>query len=224
METVKPKPSAAPRWLDEAGLLRRPAAMLLGCVAGAALVLGVSTWLRSHAENELSQAQRQRAASAARLFNVGVEKQELAQYGPRFAQLQAAGMIGAEQRLRWIETVKNSRNRHRLVSADYEIEPQQAVGGAAPLVLGGLHLRASRMRLELGMAHELDLFNMLADLRAAGPYTVQECRIRRNEGVEGVADGAAARQNASCTLLWLTLGEPPAAAADAPATADGSLE
>lgn len=206
METVKNKASAL-AWQDELHLLRRPAALLLGCLVGALLVLAASNWLRSHAESELAQARQLRDASAARLHNVGIEKQELTQFAPRFAQLQAGGMIGDENRLAWIEAIKASQAGRKLVSADYEIEPQQPVSGALPLLQGDLHLRASRMRLELGMVHELDLFNLLGDLRAAGPYTVQGCQVRRND-VPAEAVGVA-RLTANCTLIWLTLGGPP---------------
>lgn len=207
MEAVKPKTPPAPAWQDELDLLRRPAGMLAGCLAGAAIVLLVSNWLRSSSEAELARAQQLRSASAARLHNVGIERQELARFGPRFAQLQAGGLIGDENRLAWIEAIRTSQASRKLVSANYEIEPQQPVSGELALLTGDYHLRASRMRLELGMVHELDMFNLLGDLRAAGPFTVQECRIRRND-VPQEAVGVA-RLTGNCTLVWLTLGAPP---------------
>jgi len=206
MESVKPK-QAAPTWTDELALLARPAALLLVCLSVAAVALTLSSWLRTTAQAELAEAAVARDASATRLRNVAIEKQELAEYGPRFALLRSGGMIGDEPRLRWIEAIKQSQLERKLISADYDIEPQQAVHAGAPMMLGDYHLRASRMRLALGMVHELDLFNTLADLRAAGPYTVQDCQIKRNE-VPAEAVGVA-RLSASCTLIWLTLGGPP---------------
>lgn len=208
MEAMKTKAPPAPTWRDELDLLRRPAGMLAGCLAGAFVVLLVATWLRSSAEADLARAQQLRAASAARLQNVALEQQELTRFAPRFAQLQAGGLIGDENRLAWIEAIKASQAGRKLVSANYEIEPQQPVNGELTLLQGDYHLRASRMRLELGLVHELDLFNLLGDLRAAGPFTVQECRVRRNDvPLEAVA---VARLSANCTLVWLTLGAPPA--------------
>lgn len=208
---MKPNPPAAPTWRDELHLLARPAAILLACVLGAAVALGASNWYRGRAEAALAQAQLARTASAARFHNVETDKLELTRYAPRFAQLQASGMIGDENRLAWIETIRQIQTSRKLVSASFEIEPQQAVASPVPLNYGDYQLRGSRMHLELGMVHELDLFNFIDDLRAAGLFTVQDCRIRRND-IPAEAVGLA-RLNASCTLVWLTLGAAPQAPA-----------
>ena len=208
---MKPKAPAAPAWRDELPLLSKSAGLLLGCLALAALLLVVSSWLRARAEAALADAVQVRAVSAARFQNVEIEKQELALFAPRFAQLQATGMIGDENRLAWIETVKQIQTGRRLISASYEVEPQQAVVSPTPLALGDYQLRASRMRLELGMVHELDLFNVLGDLRNAGRFTVQDCQVKRKDvPLEAVG---LPRLTAACTLVWLTLGGAPQPAA-----------
>ncbi len=193
-----------PTWRDELDLLARPAGILLACLLGAIALLVASGWYCGRAQAALAQATQTRADSAARFRNVETDKRELAQYGPRFAQLQASGMIGDENRLAWIETIRQIQTSRKLVSASFEIEPQQAVGA---LTYGQYQLRGSRMHIELGMVHELDLFNFIDDLRAAGLFTVQECRIRRND-VPAEAVGLA-RLTANCTLIWLTLGSAP---------------
>ncbi|MFP5393019.1 MAG: hypothetical protein ACLGI6_15970, partial [Gammaproteobacteria bacterium] len=127
------------------------------------------------------------------------------------AQLQAAGLIGNENRLAWIEAIRRIQQNRKLVSASYEIEPQQAIAAEPPLVFGKYQLRGSRMRVELGMVHELDMFNFIDDLRTVGLFTVQDCEIKRND-VPAEAVGIA-RFTATCTLVWLTLGGAPQAAA-----------
>jgi hypothetical protein len=54
----------------------------------------------------------------------------------------------------------------------------------------------------------MDLFNLLDDLRAAGLYTVQDCRIKRLEVAPDAA--VAPRLTSDCTLAWVTLGPAPA--------------
>ncbi len=208
---MKSKPPAAPTWRDELALLSPAAGMLAGCVAAAVVLLALAGWYRARQEAALAHAVQARAASAARIRDIETDRQDLAQFAPRFALLQAGGMIGDENRLAWIEAIKRIQNSRKLVSASYEIEPQQTIAAKVPLALGSYQLRGSRMHVELGMVHELDMFNFLDDLRAAGLFTVQDCQIKRND-IPAEAVGLA-RLSASCTLIWLTLGGAPQAVA-----------
>ena len=71
--------------------------------------------------------------------------------------------------------------------------------------MGQYQLRGSRMQLHLDLLHELDLLNLLDDLRQAGYFAVQECTLKRN-GAGGPPAGATSALSADCSLLWLTLG------------------
>ncbi|NHZ39615.1 hypothetical protein [Massilia aquatica] len=193
----------APTWRDELNLIAAPARLCAGVLLGAALLVGAASWYRAQQAGELAQAAQVRATAAGRFQNVESEKQDIAIYQPRFMELQADGLIGDENRLAWIETIKAIQGKRKLVSASYEIEPQQALVFAAPMALGDYRLRGSRMRVELGLVHELDLFHFIDDLRAAGRFTVQDCKMKRTEApAESVG---VARLTANCTLVFLTL-------------------
>ncbi len=199
----KPAEAMAPTWRDELGLITAPARLCAGVLLGAALLVGAASWYRAQQAGELAQAAQVRGAASGRFQNVESEKQDIAIYQPRFMELQAGGLIGDENRLAWIETIKAIQGNRKLVSASYEIEPQQALAFATPMALGDYALRGSRMRVELGLVHELDLFHFIDDLRAAGRFTVQDCRMKRTEApAESVG---VARLTANCTLVFLTL-------------------
>lgn len=221
--SVAKKPTgaaSAEALLDEFAFLRRPLLLFLLSLAAAALMVGVSNWVRSDRLQQLETTRVRHDEALARLQSAEREMEEIRLYQPRFLQLQAAGMIGTENRLAWVETIRQSQQARKLLSVTYEIEPQQLVNLSAPIALGDYQLRASRMILHAALLHEMDLFTLLDDLNTAGLYTVQDCRIRRTEAPAEVA--LSPRMAADCTLVWLTLGNPPAVPAAPPPTTMGT--
>ena len=193
---------------DEFAFLRRPLLMFVGVLLGAALLVGASDWMRGDRAQTLAATRALHDTALARLHSAEREMQEIRTYQPRFLQLQATGMVGVENRLAWVETIDRSQEMRKLPSVTYEIEPQQSVNLSAPMPLGDYQLRASRMMLRAGLLHEMDLFNLLDDLSHAGLYTVQDCRIRRTQVTTDAA--LSPRMVSDCTLVWVTLGPPPA--------------
>lgn len=70
------------------------------------------------------------------------------------------------------------------------------------------------MRLQMDLLHEMDLLNLLDDLRQAGYFAVQDCSLKRHAAAAAAAgpgSGGVATPTlgAECELLWLTLGSAP---------------
>jgi hypothetical protein len=67
------------------------------------------------------------------------------------------------------------------------------------------------MRLQMDLLHEMDLLNLLGDLRQAGYFAVQDCTLKRHAaaGAGPGGSGTAPALGAECELLWLTLGSAP---------------
>lgn len=212
-QSKKAPGAAAYDWSDEIAALSRPLALFLAAMTAALLVLGGAGWYKDGQMAALAQAQQIRDGANERFHNVETERQEVAVYQPRFLQLQAGGMVGDENRLLWIESVGNIQRSGKLISASYEIEPQQllTMAGLMPMALGDYQLRGSRMRLQLGLVHELDLFNFIDELRGAGKFSVQQCKVKRTDVPAGSV--GVARLLADCTVIWLTLGAAPLAIA-----------
>lgn len=200
----KKKTSAQPGWRDELVLARRPALLFAAVLALSALAVGISSKAAADNEQRLAAAARVREQAWSRLRNVASEQQDIQTYQPRFVALRGAGLIGAENRLGWVETVRQAQAQRKLPSVSYDIEPQQAVTMDQPLELADYQLRASRMQLHMGLVHEMDLFGLLDDLRAVGLYSVEDCKLRRAP-IQGEA-GLAPRVLGECTLVWLSLG------------------
>lgn len=201
---ARPRQDTARRgWQDELDLIQRPLLVFAATLTLSLLLAGGAGWKRAQQDAELEQAAKARQAASSQFHNVATELNEIAAFQPRFVALRAAGLVGNENRLAWIETIKHSQSARQLPSVAYDIEPQQPLALTAPVALGDYELRGSRMRLQMALIHELDLFNLLGDLRGAGRFTVQDCKLKRNDVPQEAP--LAPRLAGDCTLVWLTL-------------------
>ncbi|WP_338761214.1 hypothetical protein [Massilia sp. METH4] len=208
MEALSSRPTATPvrlplpYWLRDFALIR--AAVTTFVITGA---IGCACVAASYLELDQSrrdeqQARGQRDAARARFLYAESEKQEIRVYQPLFVELRQRHFVGAENRLDWVDAIRQIQERRRLLPLTYEVEPQQPYRIEGRLATGDYQLRGSRMSIHMDLLHELDLFNFLGDLRQHGVFTVQECSIRR---VASGAGAPGANLSADCVLNWLTL-------------------
>lgn len=197
-----------PYWLREFALVRLAVVMAAGALSIGVVTVFVSSWYVNQAEEQRGQAQQTRDAARQRYAQVETEKREIRAFQPQFVMLRSRGLIGDENRLDWVEQIRQIQERRKLPPLSYEIEPQQAVKLDAPLPLGDYALRGSRMNLRMELLHEGDLFNFLDDLRQRSYYAVQECTLKRIGSVQNLPNTPT--MGAECKLNWLTLA--PAAA------------
>lgn len=209
----------APAWLADAGLAKRAALTLAASlVAGAAMVVS-SGMMLAHRTADMEQAQLDTDRASKHFTAIVNEYLQIRDFAPRFRQLQGSGLIGEERRLDWIEAIKQSQARRGLLPIAYSIEAQQPFRMDGVFDLGDYQLRGSRMTLHMDLLHEMDLLNLLDDLRRSGAYfAAQDCSIKRASMGGGMAAGGtqAAGLVADCTLNWLTLAVP------GPATGTGA--
>ncbi|SFV05148.1 hypothetical protein [Pseudoduganella namucuonensis] len=216
---AKKQPSAPlPWWLREFSQVRTALLVFLVVLACSVSAVVLSRWALHEAQASQTRAQQLRNEARQRYVNVETEKLEIATYQPLFAILRERGLIGQENRLEWVEAIRQVQEQRRLLPISYEIAPQQPVVMEPALDLGGYSMRGSRMKLHMDLLHEGDLFSLLSDLRARTHFTVQECAIKRAAGagnpVAAPDAPLAPALSADCTLNWLTL--TPTAAQAAP--------
>lgn len=216
----KPARAAAPLpyWLREFALIRLAVVTAAGALSIGVAAVFATSWYVDHAQQQRAQAQQTRDAARQRFAQVETEKREIRAYQPQFVTLRSRGLIGDENRLDWVEQIRQIQERRKLPPLSYEIEPQQSVKLDAPLPLGDYVLRGSRMNLRMELLHEGDLFNFLEDLRQRSYYAVQECTLKRIGGVQNLPNTPT--MGADCKLNWLTLA--PAAALNAAARKKGA--
>ena len=140
-----------------------------------------------------------------KLKRVRNEELEIKKKSALFITLQARGVIGEEQRLEWVELLKDIRDKRRLLDLQYEISPQRPLDAASG---SGLTYYASTMRLQIKLLHEDDLIRLLNDLRqnARALLQVKSCNVARLPR-GGSEPGMHANLQAECQIDWITARE-----------------
>ena len=182
------------------------ASVVLGVlmIAVGALALYFALAAMKRAEQGRVSIAAQFAEADGKLKQVRNEESEVKQKSIVFNKLQERGIIGDEQRLDWVELLKEIRDKHRLIDLRYEIAPQRMLDGQ----LGNdFVFFASSMKLELKLLHEEDLTRLLDDLRrlAKALIRVKSCRIERLPATGEQRGGGRANLLADCEIEWLTL-------------------
>jgi hypothetical protein len=200
-----------PAWLGELHLIRRALLCFALTMLASLVLLSLSIAYRAREAQQLDLAQRTRSAATTLFNHAEAEKQEIRAYEPQFLALRQRGLIGEENRLAWIDAIRRSQEQRKLLPISYDISPQQGLQVPLPMVMGQYHLYGSRMRLQMDLLHEMDLLNLLGDLRQAGYFAVQDCTLKRHAaaGAGPGGSGTAPALGAECELLWLTLGSAP---------------
>ena len=145
-------------------------------------------------------------SSRRRYQTLDEEEKIIADYLPRFVELEQAGLVGRERRLDWIETLRGTAQRLAMPAFRYSIDSQREFEFAQDLEIGKFSVFASRMQLDLGLLHEGDLFSLLetVESEANGLFMISGCNLRRSQENLDMG-GTVSNLSALCSLDWLTL-------------------
>lgn len=189
---------------EELKALRVPLILLLVVLAAAAGAIYYTDLLRQQSQTTLVRAQAQLREAQTRMQRSGDEKSIIIQYVGKYRQLENAGFIGEEQRINWIDAMRNANARTDLFGVSYEIGAQQPYAHAAELAPGSIALKQSRMKLDFRLLHEGDLLRFFDALReqGAGLFHLDQCTLRRTEA--GTTLRYQPNIAANCELAWIT--------------------
>ena len=157
---------------------------------------------------------QQSAKRAMRMWKTKISSsvesnQIIDEFESNFLRLVNQGIVGAEDRLSWFETIQGTARKRGMPLVKYGISSQEAV--KAPGIkreYQGIDVFKSIMTLDIKMAHEGDLFALLNDLaKADGLYAVDLCSIEKMSKTE---KSIVNNMKAYCELGWYTFkGEKP---------------
>ncbi|MEI7614032.1 MAG: hypothetical protein WCK63_14115 [Betaproteobacteria bacterium] len=150
-----------------------------------------------------SAAQSERNEFDGKLKRVRTEENEIRDKSAVFSMLQMRGFIGDEQRLEWIELLKDIRDKRRLIDLEYDVAPQRPLD---PTPVSAYSFFVSSMKIQLKLLHEEDLTRLLDDLRlqARALVQVRYCNVSRLP--RGTPEpGSPALLQAECQIEWITL-------------------
>lgn len=185
--------------------LRLPVAgCLVLMLAAAACHFGAARYLQETKRLATATA-AQRAEVQARLASANEEEREIKANLQQYQALAAHGIIEAENRLDWVDTVTAIKNERRLFNVSYSIQPQEELEYPGFSPGGSVKFMASRVKMSLQLLHEEDLLNFIDDLARRGkPYlSVRSCELQRESRGGGVT--LAPRLRADCEFDLITI-------------------
>jgi len=164
-----------------------------------------------HSKQGIALKQQQEALNQARQKYLlsGQEREMIVKYLPMYQSLIVRGFIGEEQRIEWIEKLRQIHLQNKLFSIEYHIGQQEKVTPSYLSNLGQFTLYQSTMKLNMSLLHEGDILTLLDGLQEqAAPYIVRECELVRPVSAKINTKVLASNVESSCELDWLTLRDP----------------
>ena len=177
---------------------------LLACALGG-LLLWAAQQAQSRARQENLLARGEAQALHQRHLETQQQEASLRASIARHAELTRAGLIGTEDRLSWVETLRSDATRLRLPAPEFSLAPQRQLPGLSGA--SDFRFQASQMKLGIDLLHEGDLLALLASLYQMPSVLVlpQSCSLRQLPPAG--ADGHAGLR-ADCQLDWITIAGP----------------
>ncbi len=189
---------------DELKALRTPLAVLVTVVALAGAAVYYTDLLAKKATTDLTRQKGVFQAAQTRMRQSGDEKETIVKYVDAYRDLEKSGFAGEEQRINWLDALRNANARAELFGVSYQIGIQHAYPYAAELDPGTISLQESIMELDMRLLHEGDLLRFVEELRAqqAGLFHIRDCTLIRTDRSDTLRNQPYI--NAKCDLAWIT--------------------
>src|SRR5262245_14686084 len=120
--------------------VRNPLLALGAIVLGVAVAVWYTDQLALGAQRDLVRQESQLKDARLRLARSGDEKDVMVRYLGAYQDLQKQGFAGEEQRINWLEALRQTNQQADLFGVDYNIGPQKAYPFAAALNPGPVQL------------------------------------------------------------------------------------
>jgi hypothetical protein len=183
--------------------LMRAAGVLFIMLAVSVTVVSISEVYTDDIYQDQMSAKRDMRKWQTKINNSVENNQIIDEFESNFLKLVNQGVVGAEDRLSWFETIQNTAKKRGMPSVKYSISTQSALKEInIKREYRGIDVFKSVMTLDIKMAHEGDLFALLNDLgKADGLFSVNRCDIEKMS--KKVVDTKNIMK-AYCELSWYT--------------------
>lgn len=189
---------------EELKALQVPIGMLVAMLALSAAAVFYTDKLAKQAAVALTQQKSQMQSAQSRMRQSGDEKDTIVKFVDKYRELEKAGFAGEEQRINWLDALRNANARAELFGVGYQIGVQHPYPYALEFDPGPVALQESVMELDMRLLHEGDLNRFFNELRAqrAGLFQVRSCTLQRTDRNETLRNQSYV--NARCDLAWIT--------------------
>jgi hypothetical protein len=187
--------------------LRRPLVMLLAAIIIAIAIAAVGYQYETVQEEEYNTAVSTLRSTHKLYSNIINDIDLLDQYRALYSDYKSSGLVGAERRLSWIESLDSTNQVLRLPSLSYNLLPQEDFKRPGLKLKRGVEVNSSPMELNIELLHEEDLFALLEGLKLSiqNLFTVDRCSITRTRAITQSLDTKRSNLRSRCTIRWVTI-------------------
>ena len=131
----------------------------------------------------------------------------LQQYTQAYDEYKSSGLLGAERRLSWIETLETINDKLRLPTLTYSLQPQESFTAPRLTVENNVTVNSTPMDLNMALLHEQDLLSVFEniDSEIANLFTIDSCKINRLSGKNTALNTKKANLRSNCLMRWITV-------------------
>ncbi len=168
-----------------------------------AAIISISFIYMEDVEQNKQNAKREMRKWQKKINSSVENNQIIDEFESNFLKLVNQGVVGAEDRLAWFETIQDTAKQRGMSSVKYSISTQKLLDEAnLKKEYSGIDVFKSVMSVEVKMAHEGDLFSLINNLKKSeGLFAVDKCNIEKTSRKSIDTDN---NLNASCELGWYT--------------------
>ncbi len=132
----------------------------------------------------------------SRLANAKRERDDLRNSEDTYQALTARGIFLTEARLDLLDAMQALKNRHQIVSLEYQISEQRPLTLAGGTTLAAVNALGSRIRLKASAVHDGDMVAFLDEFPRLqrGLFPIDRCVIKRSLGSAETGVAQAQRQ------------------------------
>lgn len=168
--------------------------------------LAVSFFIRFSNEQELKHLKQMIVQQKGMNAQSKREMSVLQSYSVDYDLYREKGVIGAANKLNWIEVLDSVSKDIGIYDVQFTIEDtRKIVEDETPFYHYEIPIYVTDMFLDLSLLHEGDIYRLLEEmtLRAKGMFSVQSCQIQRigDAGKQLLYDGLKGK----CHLRWFNL-------------------
>lgn len=188
------------------GAMKLPAIALAIAAAASIAMLWFSSNQHTRSEGLYRDQLAALQEAKTRYQRSGEERETVMHYVQAYRQLEKIGFIGAEQRLNWVESLREANAQAGLFGVDYQMTAQQPYPYVAKDNPISDRIKQSQMTLAFGVLHEGDVMKLFRTLSAREPglYSITGCSLDR-AGRQGAPQPRQANLTARCELSWVTI-------------------
>lgn len=200
---------------DDFPTIRKASMTLAICLTIAALMIFSSRYYLHQQEQNRQLAQLELTQAHEKYSEATTERNNIRDYRQQYLRLVELGFVGEEKRLDLIELIRTTQETSRLMPITYTLAPQQTVEIDPSIFTSELTLHASKLVLNMGILHELDIFTLMKSLRSQFTLSPQSCLLKASDVV--IDTVLAPKLQVECSLYLLTMSRiAPAAESEEP--------